>query len=102
MTISFEDIMGKTLLVGITYYDKNGGVEKREQYYGTVIGADKHTGIAVRLEKGDVKYLPPDTSSMNPAPEGDYRLHSTGETVHNPDYFSTWQIYPNDDNGGDE
>ena len=27
------------------------------------------------------------------APEGEYRLNSTGEVVADPDYLSTWSIY---------
>lgn len=48
--LKFRNLVGKTLLVGITYYTKK-------------------------------------------APRGEYRLHSTGEVVADPDFLSTWKLY---------
>lgn len=48
--LKFRNLVGKTLLVGITYYTKK-------------------------------------------APRGEYRLHSTGEIVADPDFLSTWNLY---------
>ncbi|MCM1022715.1 MAG: hypothetical protein NC395_01490 [Prevotella sp.] len=89
MKIKYNDLLGKVLLVGITYEDGDGNVKERRQFYGTVTAADKGK-ILIEQKNGEVLSLPPDLGAVKPAPEGEYRLHSTGEVVVNPDYLSTW------------
>lgn len=61
MKITFKSLIGKVLLVGITYNDKDGNVKERKQFWGTVTVADKKqnsdraekrrdTFVAVRFE----------------------------------------------------
>lgn len=89
MEITYKSIIGKILLVGITYEDKDGNVKERKQFWGTVTAADKKK-ILIEQKNGEIFSLPPDLSAIKPAPEGEYRLHSTGEVVVNPDFLSTW------------
>lgn len=89
MKITYKDLIGKILLVGITYADKDGNVKERKQFWGTVTAADKKK-ILIEQKNGEIFSLPPDLSAIKPAPEGEYRLHSTGEVVVNPDFLSTW------------
>ncbi len=96
--ITFSDILGKVILVGLTYYSNDDTIVKLEQYYGTVIESSKQ-GICIKLNDGTIQKLPPDLSSINAAPLGEYRLKSTGEIVVNPDFLSTWNVtMPYDDN----
>ncbi len=95
--ITFSDILGKVILVGLTYYSDEDTIVNLEQYYGTVIESGKQ-GICIKLNDGMIKKLPPDLSSINAAPSGEYRLKSTGEIVVNPDFLSTWNVMiPNED-----
>lgn len=89
MKITFKSLIGKVLLVGITYNDKDGNVKERKQFWGTVTEADKRK-ILIEHKNGEIFSLPPDLSAIKPAPEGEYKLHSTGEVVVNPDFLSTW------------
>lgn len=89
MKIKYKDLIGKILLVGITYEDKDGNIKERKQFWGTVTTADKKK-ILIEQKNGEIFSLPPDLSAIKPAPEGEYRLHSTGEVVVNPDFLSTW------------
>ena len=89
--LSFSDLPGKTILVGFTYYTKDNEFIEQKQYWGTVIEANDRK-IRFRQKNGDVLELPPDLSSTKPAPKGEYRLHSTGEIVVDPDFISVWTV----------
>lgn len=86
---SFADLMGKTLLVGISYYTEDDVFIEQRQMWGTVIHFDPKK-IVIRQKNGECFTLPPDLRSMEVAKPGLYRLRSTGEVVVNPDFLSTW------------
>lgn len=90
-TISFSDLLNKTILIGLTYYTADDEFIEQKQYWGTVIESNGKQ-ILVRLNNGEIFSLPPDLSSTKKAPAGEYRLRSTGEIVVNPDYLTTWNI----------
>lgn len=89
--ITFADLRGKVMLVGVTYYSRTNEFTEQKQFWGTVIRADEN-GVVIEQSSGETMCLPPDLSSVNRAHPGDYTLHSTGETVKNPDFLSTWNI----------
>ena len=89
--ITFSDLIGKTILIGLTYYTADDRFIEQKQFWGTVKESNK-TGILVQLNNGECLSLPPDLSSTKIAPPGEYRLRSTGEVVLNPDYLTTWNI----------
>lgn len=87
-------MLGKVLLVGLTYVD--GDVERVEQFYGEVTSVDARKGILLRLagnRDGEVFRLPADLRGIARATPGNYRLKSTGEIVENPDLTATWMIH---------
>jgi hypothetical protein len=88
-------MVGKTLLVGLTYADPKG--DRLVQVHGKVLTVDARRGIELRLageREGDVFWLSPDLRGVAQAPPGSYRLRTTGETVENPDFTATWIIHP--------
>ena len=89
--ITFSDLAGKTILIGLTYYTADDELIEQKQCWGTVREASEK-GILVQLNDGELFGLPPDLSSTKIAPRGEYRLRSTGEIVLNPDYLTTWNI----------
>lgn len=89
--ISFSDLIGKTILIGLTYYTADNKFIEQKQYWGTVTESSQK-GIWVKLNDGEIFGLPPDLSSTKIAPPGEYRLRSTGEVVVDPDYLTTWNI----------
>ena len=91
---SFSDLVGKVMLVGITYYAYDKQFIEQKQYHGTVIRANEK-GIVIRKSNGEEEKLPPDLRSTKPAPSGEYRERSTGEIVENPDYLTTWNVIKN-------
>lgn len=91
MAISLTDMIGKTLIVGVTYLTHEDEFIERKQFWGTVVSANQ-SGILLKQGNGEVFSLPPDLSSTTIALPGEYRLKSTGEVVINPDYLTTWII----------
>lgn len=89
--ITFEELIGKVLLVGITYYTKENEVLEQKQFYGTVVEANE--SIIRIKQKDETEFsLPPDLSSTKRARPGEYKLRSTNEIVVNPDFFATWNL----------
>ncbi len=89
--ITFDDLIGKVLLVGITYYTHDNEYIEKKQLYGTVTEANEN-GIRVRQKDGTDFTLPPDLGSTKRARQGEYKLRSTGEVVVNPDFLATWTV----------
>lgn len=85
-------VMGKHLLIGLTYVRYSGEIIEQTQLHGIVERIDAHEGIVIRLSDGSEFRLPPDLRGIQEAPAGSYRLHSTGEEIQDPDYLYAWTI----------
>ena len=91
--LAWSDLIGKVILVGVTVNDHEDRFLRREQHHGRVVFADDRKGILISLEgseAGGTFQLPPDIRSIQKAPPGQYRLHSTGEVLADPDFLTTW------------
>ena len=86
-----DELIGRVLLVGITYYSHDNVYIEQKQFYGTVTEANENI-IRVKQKNGVDFTLPPDLSSTKRAPRGEYKLHSTGEIVVDPDFIATWNL----------
>ncbi|MFC1537007.1 hypothetical protein ACFL48_04260 [Pseudomonadota bacterium] len=93
-----REIIGKTILIGISYLDKDGNLDSQKQLHGVVHSATPEQGILIELDgvhKGEQWNMPPDTSCISEAEPGLYQLRTTGESVENPDYLCTWEVHSN-------
>ena len=103
-----EDLLHKSCLIGLSYFDTDGNPLKQNQLCGVVIEADPEHGIAVKLntaggsssdaaqaeDKSDAVFrLPPNLSAWFVAPPGHYRNAECGIDIKNPDFLVTWDIY---------
>jgi len=90
-----KELLGKYVLVGLTYVKKSGELIREDQFHGVVQRVDPHEGILLSLrgkKEGEEYNLPPHTAAFTPAAKGEYSLKSTDEVVVNPDFTSTWTI----------
>ena len=88
-------LIGKYLLIGLTYYDSNGVETDRSQLHG-VIKSASHEGISIDLKgtrSGEIWNMPPSFEAIRPAKPGIYTLRATNETIENPDLLCTWAIH---------
>ena len=89
--ITIDELVGKVILVGITYYTKDNEFVEQKQLYGTVVEAnEKH--IRFKQKDGSLFTLPRDPSSTHRAHPGRYTLRSTGEVVVDPDFTAEWNV----------
>ena len=86
--------LGKYILVGIAREDASGNVTDQFEIHG-VIELVAPDGVIISLRGarlGEHYVIPPVLDCLDPAEPGEYRLHSTGELVTDPDYMTTFTI----------
>lgn len=86
-----EALIGKTLLMNLTFLDEDGEVVERQQFFGVVIDADEGEGITLDLlgeHDGDTYTLPPQTSAIKAAEPGVVSLGGD-----KPDFVASWIIH---------
>jgi len=93
MAKTLEELVGKSVLVGITHVDKQGRVLGNSQYAGVVIRANTQEGVIIkRVGTEDFKALPPFPEQYLPGQKATYTLKSNGMKVKNPDFVCTWRL----------
>lgn len=85
-------VYGKHILAGFSYLDPMGNIIERRQIHGDVIRVNPKEGIVLHLDDGTEYALPPDFCPIREAKPGEYRLHSTGEVVLDPDFVATYSV----------
>lgn len=86
-----ENMIGKTILVGMTFYNKNDEFAGQKQSWGKIVAVTENT-IYIKQSDGENFEIPNDPSAIEAAKPGEYRLKSTGEVVKKPDFLSTWNV----------
>lgn len=82
-----DDLIGCTLLVGLTYVDSDDQLIRRQQVFGTVISADEQDGIAIRQQhNGQTFTIAPVLDAVEPAAPGIYQLADEDEAIEDPDF----------------
>ncbi|MFT3736250.1 MAG: hypothetical protein QM776_14725 [Rhodocyclaceae bacterium] len=97
--MQLTDLIRKTCLIGLSYYDRSGELLKQSQFAGEVVKVDAEMGITVSLRHSDPDakaaefILPPNLDAWFKAPAGHYRHAASGVDIMNPTYLVTWNIY---------
>jgi hypothetical protein len=92
-------MVGKYVLIGVTYYDKEGNEIRQQQFHG-VIDSASDQGILIALRgasQGETWNMPPDLRGFRAAEPGRYLLHSTNEEIDDPDYTVAWAFHAQDE-----
>jgi hypothetical protein len=90
-----QRLLGKVVLVGLTYMSVDGAVVEQQQFFGQAVSVDQRKGILVALSgirSGEHFNLPPGTRAIDTAAPGEYRLRATGDVVVNPDYTAVFSV----------
>lgn len=86
-----RQLVGKTVLIGVTYQSHDGQLLERKQFFGPIKEINRERGIVIRDEITDAEYcLPPDLQQLHPARKGKYTLKASGRVITNPDYTTQW------------
>jgi hypothetical protein len=86
------EVLGKIVLVGVTWVADDGRVQKRGQWWGRIVAFNLHDGLKIRLADGEQTHaFAPFEDGLRSADPGVYRLSTTGEEIANPDYLYTIQ-----------
>jgi hypothetical protein len=84
------EMVGQRLLVHVTYVHADGH-DERVEFVGHVTSVSPLVTIS-RPGREKPFTLPPDPQCYRSAAPGAYTLDSTGETVLNPRYETTWRV----------
>lgn len=107
MPMRLEDLIGKTCVIGLSYFDRQGELMTQAQYAGAVVKVDPQMGIWVQLRHADAAVaqpefvLPPNLSAWFKALPGRYRHEPSGVDIDDPDYLVTWDIHRTQANAAD-
>jgi hypothetical protein len=95
-----EDLLGRTVLVGITCVDAEGDVVAKIQAHGKV---QELRDDVILLARDDGTFgLPPARDLLEPAEPGIYTLRATGESVEDPDFLLTLTVTVDDQGSVEE
>ncbi len=94
-----NDLIGKTVIIGITHQDSVGRLVRRDQLHGRITRANRTEGVVVQTAAGGELKTPPDLRAFSGARPGEYRSRGTGEVIANPDLITSWThtLHPPDD-----
>ena len=91
---TWDEIIGKYVIVGMTYLDGDDGLIEQKQKHGVIVSADEE-GVSVKPpDSEETFWLPPHLASFQESEGGEYRLRETGEVVTDPDLLATYTIRP--------
>jgi hypothetical protein len=85
-----DDLIGKRIIVGITYEDHAHRPVRQEQYHGRISRLSLQEGIVIQMPSGTEKTLPPDLRAILGARPGAYQFRSTGEVVADAELRTSW------------
>lgn len=85
-------LVGRRVLVGISYVDPAGARLDAAEFCGQV--SEVRDGVVVLQDQhaGEPVVLPADAGAFQPAARGRYTLRGSGDVVLDPDYLSAWTV----------
>jgi hypothetical protein len=95
-----QDLVGRDILVGLTYFNPEGEVLKQEQFHGLIEESDARVTWVRPSDGSERRWVPTDPAAIRPAPGGQYRLTSTGQVVADPDLLTSWMLTTLEDEEG--
>ena len=97
-----SELIGKHLLIGITFLDEQGDAVEQNQVHGRIDRIVDDMLDIIRADTGAKFTIPFAPHTIKPASAGEYRLRTTGEVVVDPDLISTWTVSAGEEGVTDE
>ncbi len=86
MIKDLKEMVGKVLLVGLSYENEHGVITEQTEYCGTVIGVENDCVVVKPSDVDQCAVLPLILDAYEKARPGVYSLRANGKTVKDPDY----------------
>lgn len=81
-----NDLVGCTLLVGLTFVDHEDKMLRRRQIFGTVLSVDRHAGIVIRQATDEEFVIAPMLDAIEAASPGIYQMADEDASVEDPHF----------------
>lgn len=81
-----NDLVGCTLLVGLTFVDHEDKMLRRQQIFGTVLSVDRLAGIVIRQANDEEFVIAPMLDAIEAASPGIYQMANEDASVENPNF----------------
>ncbi len=96
--INQETLVGKTILVGLAFLDRQRRPVERYETHGRI---ESISGGLVKIvrEESEPFLLPFDEHHIQEAPPGVYKERTTGAAITNPDYIAQLNVIVKDTEG---
>ena len=94
MNIQESSLIGRKILVGLSYLDSNDEVAKQVQLHGSISSVGEHTLKFEQANGAGIFSIPFDGILEAADPEAVYTLRSTGESVTGVNFVASFTIYP--------
>ena len=89
-----NSFIGKTVLIGLTFFDSAGKKTGADVGHGKIVRINKKEGIVVEIEPDRNEYkLPPDLNNLQNAPVGEYKESTTNIKIIDPEFITFWEIH---------
>jgi hypothetical protein len=84
-----EDLIGASLLLGLTYLDNEGRVTQRRQIFGKILSCDPDAGIEIALRGSqEIFVMAPVLEAIEPGDPGIYQMADSDDVVTDPDFIA--------------
>ena len=101
MTVKKQDFIGKNILVGFTWIDRDDNVLERRSAFGTITRIDDHM-LYFDCGDGEEVTIPFDPEHIEKSdPARIYNLHNPQTTITGVDFTSEWTIYHSPEDEGE-
>lgn len=97
--MKLEELLERTCVIGVSYFDVQGELLKQSQFAGQVKQVDAELGITIALRHESAEaaqadfILPPNLDAWFKAPPGRFHNAQAGVDIENPDYLVTWDVH---------
>jgi len=90
--ISHNALIGKLVIIGISFYDSNENLIEIFQTHGIVEKTEDSQILQIRKNDNGIFQLPFYPETIQEAPSGEYSEKSSSTIITKPDYMILWDL----------